>query len=117
MTEQLTATEFDALKAEIKSAFPDAVSYTEMVECVTKGMMLVGPIKKLSGEQKKKIVIELLIYAMEETDSGAMEKYEHYIIDVIPSIIDFLIETEKGKLRFNTKIKHCLFSCRSKSTI
>ena len=113
----LTQNEINQLQASVKDAFPEKVTYSEMIDCVVKCMSMVGVIKDLSGEQKKDLVIDLLIFAMEETDSGAMEKYEHYFKEIIPKVIDFLISTENGKITFNPKIKNTcdiFFKCGSK---
>ena len=65
---------------------------------------MVGQIKKLSGVDKKQLVIDMLIYIVNNTDSGVVEIMDPIIINAVPHIIDSLIEVEKGKLRFNPKI-------------
>jgi len=76
-------------------------------------MKLVGKIGKLSGSDKKSLVTDLLIYIVNNTDSGEYDKVtDAILLAMIPVVIDKLIEVENGKLVFNPKIKKtCLGFC------
>jgi hypothetical protein len=89
------------IKHDLRSAFPGDVHMTDLVKCVTKCMSLVGNIKELKGHDKKELVIYLVKCVLEATDSGPLEFMEY----IVPQIIDSLIEVEKGKLRFNPRVK------------
>ena len=77
---------------------------------VTDLMGYIGSVKGLSGLDKKKEVIDLTIFVIKNTDSGPLEDYESYIIDILPVLIDILIQVQDGKLRFNPVVFK-LFSC------
>ena len=42
---------------------------------------------------------------------GSMEKYEPLIKIMIPTVIDNLIDVEKGKIKLNKQIKHLCCGC------
>lgn len=71
--------------------------------------------KQLTGQQKKNMIISMLKHIVDVTDGpGNDELWDPIIKRLIPSIIDTLVEIDKGKLRLNTK--PCkwglgLFSC------
>lgn len=86
----------ETLRKMAYDAFPDKVSYDGLVECVIKCMSMVGTISGLKGEQKKDLVIDLVVYVMSDD-------VEPFIKNVVPQMIDRLIMVEKGKLKFNHK--------------
>ena len=87
-------------------------------------MVDAGKIKSLSGEDKKKLILDTLelgiteiFKELNEKTSLKDESWDEVLRDVIkkalPKIIDLLIKVEKDKLVFNKKISGC-FSCCSK---
>lgn len=97
--------ELEQLSKKIKEAFPDGVSFSNITDVVIDGMSMVGQIQNMAGESKKQLVIDMIIYLINNTDSGPFEVFEPLVLNVVPNIIDSLIDVEKGKLRFNNKIK------------
>jgi hypothetical protein len=95
--------EMKILKQKLKDSFPESVSMSDMIGCVTVCMTLAGSIKKISGESKKELVIELVLHAMEVTDAGPLEVMEPLVIVMLPQLIDSLISVENGKIKFNPK--------------
>ena len=87
----------EALKSKIKEAFPESVTVSDISQCITTSMSLVGPIEQISGHQKKDLVIDLILYCCED-----LESLEPVLKFVVPQIIDKLILVEKGKLKFNS---------------
>lgn len=92
----------------IIAQLPEKVNMTNLVEAVTKCMSLVGNIKKLSGDEKKDLVIDLITVIL---DKEYFDNYEVYIKILIPQMIDSMIKVENGKLKFNKQKLFSLFSC------
>lgn len=77
--------------------------------------------KKFTGEQKKAMVISMLNHLVDITDGpGNDELLDPIVKRLVPSIIDTLVEVDKGRLRLSkNKVKRgCLaffrfLTCRS----
>jgi hypothetical protein len=68
--------------------------------------------RRLTGQQKKKLIIDALLLVLDETDSGVLESFEPLIKVMIPTVVDNLIDVEKGKIKLNKGIrKRCCFMC------
>ena len=98
---------------KIVEAFPNGITTDTLFQAVSDSMVMVGQIKNMRGSDKKQLVIDMLQYVLDNTDSGALETIEPLIKMMIPRAIDTLIDVEKGNLRFNPKIKKGLVSCFS----
>jgi hypothetical protein len=74
-------------------------------------MGIVGQIENLSGTEKKQLVIDMLIRKAEGN-----EQLKNIILDIVPDIIDYLIDVENGDMVFNQRIKNKLrcFVCFNK---
>lgn len=82
------------------------VTITNVIQVSTKLMGLVGKVKNLDGQQKKFVVIQLLMYFVNNTGSGKIDAFmDSILINVIPAAIDKLVEVEKGNLVFNADVK------------
>jgi len=92
----------EALKSKIKEAFPEGVTDTDIVYCVVACMTMVGQIE-ISGQQKKDLVMDLVIHCMTVNDVGPSDSSESTLKLIIPHMIDRLISVEQGKLRFNSQ--------------
>ena len=86
-------------------------------------MSTVGAYKKLSGSDKKTLVQDTVIHAIDElftelniSTSLSQETWDEHLRDVllmtVPMAIDTLINVEKGQLAFNPK--KGFFSCFGK---
>ena len=81
-------------------------------------MVAVGKYKKMSGDQKKNLVIDTCMYTIDmlfaelniSTDLSK-ETWDEHVRDIllalIPTTIDSLISVEKGKLKFNSNLHKC----------
>ena len=56
-------------------------------------------------QQKKKLIIDALLLVLDETDSGILENFEPLIKIMIPTVVDNLIDVEKGKIKLNKGIR------------
>lgn len=105
--------ELETLTKKMLEAFPNGITIKSLTKSVLDGMSLVGQIQNMKGSDKKQLVIDTIIFILDKTDSGALELIEPFFKDAVPELIDSLIDVEKGKIRFNPKIKKKLscFAC------
>lgn len=92
---------------KIMKLYKNGVNLHTITGLVTDLMGYVGQVKKTSGYDKKKSVIDITIYVLRNTDSGPLNQYEDYLIDILPVLIDTLIRVQDGKLRFNPVVFKC----------
>ena len=107
---KLTTEKLTVLSDKIIQSFKEEVNMKNITDVVVDCMGLVGQFKTMSGEDKKKLVIDMIIFIIKNTDSGPFETFEPFIINILPNIIDHLINVEKGKLVFNHRVKN-MTSC------
>jgi len=78
-----------------------AIETHNLVNILTDTMAVVGKYDKLSGRDKKEIVMSLVTQYMDETLINVVH-------DAVPQLIDTLIAVENKKLKFNTvKVISC----------
>ena len=99
------------LEEKMIEAFPDDISIRSLTKAATDFMGLVGQIGNLSGAEKKQLVIDVLIRKAEGN-----ELLTNIILDIVPDIIDYLIDVENGDMVFNQRTKNKLgcFVCFNK---
>ena len=102
-----------ALKKFVLENCPNGVDHSNVMEAVVKCVRFLAKAqKKLTGQQKKKLIIDALLLVLDETDSGFMEGFEPLIKVMIPTVVDNLIDVEKGKIKLNKGIRSgCCFLC------
>jgi hypothetical protein len=110
---KISAEELEVLGIKILEAFPEGLTTVTLFQAVSDSMVMVGQIKNMRGVDKKQLVIDMLHYILDKTDSGYLEAIEPFIKKSIPQVIDTLIDVEKGNLRFNPKMKKRMMSCFS----
>lgn len=96
-------TEISILEEKMIEAFPDDISIRSLTKAATDFMGIVGQIENLSGAEKKQLVIDVLIRKAEGN-----ELLKSIILDIVPDIIDYLIDVENGDMVFNQRIKNKL---------
>lgn len=83
----------------------ESVTMTNMMPMVVDLMQIVRDIPNLRGSEKKAIVIDCLKFIVDETDAGSWDKYDAVVKELIPIVIDSLIEVNKGKLLFKNPVQ------------
>ncbi len=112
MNVRKTSKEMLELKKFILQGFPAGVDHNNLMEVIISCIKHLASIKKnLTGQQKKKLIIDSTLLVIDETDSGALEQFESLIKIMIPTVIDNLIDVEKGKIKLNKKVKHLCCGC------
>ena len=107
------SSEILALVDKLKERFPNGFEHDNLMEATMFAMRhLAVHNKRDSGNKKKKMIVDALIMLLDNTDSGELEKFEPILKSMLPTIIDNLIDVEKGKLHINKKLpKACLMCC------
>lgn len=91
---------------QFKSVSSEDITINNLIEKVVILMSIIGSYKNMSGVNKKKAVVEILIHLVDESleDNSLLETV---LISIIPSVIDNMISVENGMIVFNNKSK-CL---------
>jgi len=108
-----TSKETIELKKFILQHFPHGIDHGNIMEAVMSSVRFLAQTKrKLTGQQKKKLIIDSLLLVLDETDSGILENFEPLIKVMIPTVVDNLIDVEKGKIKLNKGIRsRCCCIC------
>ena len=106
-----------ALKDDLKETFPNGIDYDTMVDAIVLAVKIISADRKTPGQQKKKLVVQAIHLLVDETDAGALEILDPVIKSMAPTLVDNLIDVEKGKIRLNKrgsclwKYLCCCFHC------
>ena len=97
------------LKEVIMETFPHGFDHDNLMEAVIRAMRhLARKHRRLTGQQKKKLIVDALLLVLDETNSGALEVFEPLVKSMIPTVVDNLVDVEKGKIKLNKKGRSCL---------
>jgi len=83
-------------------AFPNGIQLENIMDAVVISMGTAKNINNLTSEQKKDLICDILIYVVDNTDSGALESLDPIIKKMIPTVIETLIKVEDGNLKINS---------------
>ena len=87
---------------QLIEAFPNGIQLENIMNAVVIIMGTTKNINNLNSKQKKDLICDILIYVVDNTDSGALESLDPIIKKLIPSVIDTIIQVEDGKLKINS---------------
>ena len=99
------------LGSKTVKAFPTGFQLNTIMDATMEVMRDVSTIYYLKGNQKKQLVIDILIHVVNHTDPGTLESLDPVIIQMIPKVIDTLIKVESGKMTINKKPWIKCFPC------
>lgn len=79
------------------------IDENNIIDFVVKAMMLVETHKKLSGQNKKNVVIKMLLRLIELTtlDENRKSSLKFLIETLAPNMIDTIVSASKGVLKLN----------------
>lgn len=83
-------------------AFPNGIQLENIMDAVVIVMGTTNKIHKLSADQKKDFICDILIYVVDNTDAGSLESLDPIIKKMIPNVIDTILRVEGGNLRINS---------------
>lgn len=79
------------------------MSIGDIPTIVIEVMQVVETIKGKTGAEKKQLVIDVVTRLVDDSDIAGNS--EIYILPMIPTLIDKLVEVDNGKLRINIGVK------------
>ena len=84
-------------------AFPNGIQLENIMDAVIIIMGTTKTLNNLNSKQKKDLICDILIYVVDNTDSGALESLDPIIKKMIPNVIDTIIQVEDGNLKINSQ--------------
>ena len=107
---------FEGSYLKLLDTLDDKVTFSNMVNIITRSIEIVDKYKKLSGLEKKLMVVKMITTLIDKHESD--ESIKKALIDLLNtvgvSVIDTIIYATKGKLAINltkcTKMVKC-FKC------
>ena len=88
---------------QIIEIFPNGVQLENLVEATIITLKEVSKIYKLKSQHKIDLIVDILIYVIDNTDAGSLEVLDPILKKMIPGIIDNILQVENGKLVINKK--------------
>tara|TARA_B100001142_G_scaffold324579_1_gene376555 strand:+ start:1517 stop:1912 length:396 start_codon:yes stop_codon:yes gene_type:complete len=96
---------------KVINTFPNGVSLKNITEVTMSVLKEITILYYLKPSQKKEMIVDILIYIVDNTHAGDLESLDPVIKQVIPGIIDALIVVENGALvvdKPKSILKKCL---------
>ena len=96
--------------AELQSEYvDDGITKEDLPPIITRLMMETAKFKKLQGPQKKKLVIKMINHIIDITDTPYVDDatWDPIMKQLVPKLIDTLVEVNNGKLVL--KKKKCMW--------
>ena len=96
---------------KVINTFPNGVSLKNITEVTMYVLKEITILYYLKPSQKKEMIVDILIYIVDNTHAGDLESLDPVIKQVIPGIIDALIVVENGALvvdKPKSILKKCL---------
>lgn len=113
-----TAEDIMKISQKVIDVFPHGVNLENIIQVSIEVLKHITALYYLKPAQKKEMIVDVLCYIVDNTDSGALESLDDVIKKIIPSVIDTLIIVENGKLVIDKpkKIGQKICSCFSSSS-
>lgn len=87
---------------KIIEAFPNGIQLENIMDAVVIVMGTTNKIHKLTPDQKKDFICDILVYVVDNTDAGSLESLDPIIKKMIPNVIDTILRVEGGNLHINS---------------
>ena len=101
----------DELKDYLLTKYPQGFTFDNVTDVIVEAIQYLALYKKLTGAQKRKIIVESILLVLDETDSGNLETFEPILKAMVPATVDTLIAVEKKKIKLNKKNTTSLLKC------
>ena len=102
-TSPVKAEDIKEMGKKIIELFPNGVQLENLVEATVITLKEVSKIYKLKSQHKIDLIVDILIYVIDNTDAGSLEVLDPILKKMIPGIIDNILQVENGKLVINKK--------------
>lgn len=84
-------------------------SYEDIPQNVAKCMGIAQAMSHLSGEEKQASVTKAIQMAIDDSDVAG--PLEGVIIEMVPTLIDAILDVDKGKLVINKRLRNSFCAC------
>ena len=88
---------------KIVKMFPNGVQLQNLIEATIIVLKEVSNIYKLKPEHKIDLIVDVLIYTIDNTDAGSLEALDPILKQLIPGVIDNMLQVDEGKLVLHKK--------------
>ena len=103
--------EASTLKDYLLTKYPSGFDFDNLLDVIVVSIQYLSIYRKISGHQKRNIIIEAILLVLDETDSGSLEVFEPVLKAMVPATVNTLIDVEKKKIKLNKKATGVLWRC------
>ena len=83
--------------------FPNGVNLQNLIEATIIVLKEVSELYKLKPQHKIDLIVDILIYTIDNTDAGSLEALDPILKQLIPGVIDNILQVDEGKLVLHKK--------------
>ena len=88
---------------KIVKMFPNGVNLQNLIEATIIVLKEVSELYKLEPQHKIDLIVDILIYTVDNTDAGSLEALDPILKQLIPGVIDNILQVDEGKLVLHKK--------------
>ena len=88
---------------KIVKMFPNGVNLQNLIEATIIILKEVSELYKLKPQHKIDLIVDILIYTVDNTDAGSLEALDPILKQLIPGVIDNMLQVDEGKLVLHKK--------------
>ena len=88
---------------KIVKMFPNGVNLQNLIEATIIVLKEVSELYKLEPQHKIDLIVDILIYTIDNTDAGSLEALDPILKQLIPGVIDNILQVDEGKLVLHKK--------------
>lgn len=88
---------------KIVKMFPNGVNLQNLIEATIIVLKEVSELYKLKPQHKIDLIVDILIYTIDNTDAGSLEALDPILKQLIPGVIDNILQVDEGKLVLHKK--------------
>lgn len=111
-TSPVKAEDVKKIGKQIINMFPNGIQLENLIEATMIILKEVTKIYKLKAQHKIDLIVDILLYVIDNTDAGSLEVFDPILKKMIPGVIDNLLKVDEGKLVLHNKtLKERLLCC------
>ena len=101
----------DAVQVLMASSERPSVTIQDVVAVTRHAMQVVDAYPHLSGQEKKKVVLDVSHRLMDDIDHDTWQHAKPFVMPVVAATIDELVQAHRGKLRLRPRWRRLLKRC------
>jgi len=102
-TSPIKAEDVKIIGEKIVKMFPNGVNLQNLIEATIIVLKEVSELYKLEPQHKIDLIVDILIYTVDNTDAGSLEALDPILKQLIPGVIDNILQVDEGKLVLHKK--------------